>query len=210
MITATNSGTKRELIPAGSYISRCYSMIHIGTNTENILGVEKRMNRVRITWELPNELRDFDGTMKPLVISKEYTLSMHEKANLRKDLENWRGKGFSEDEAKSFEITKLLGVPCLLSIIHEKTTQGSEYAKIGGISGLVKGMICEKQFNTTFEFNFTDHFDAEKLESFPDFIKDKIKSSEEYINLILGKVDPSQDIPQNDEFNGEKIDDLPF
>ena len=30
-INATNTGVKRELIPAGNYAARCYSMIHIGT-----------------------------------------------------------------------------------------------------------------------------------------------------------------------------------
>lgn len=202
-ITATSSGFKKELIPAGSYVARCYSMVHIGTNTETILGVDKRMNKVRITWELPTELRDFDGTMKPIAISKEYTLSMHEKATLRKDLENWRGKGFTDEQAKNFDITVLLGIPCILSIVHETNQSGFEYAKIGGISGLIKGMECPVQVNPSFEFNFTDKFSMEKLESFPDFIRDKIKTSEEYIELVMGKNDSTPD-------TGQETDDLPF
>jgi len=214
-INATNLGTKRELIPAGSYVARCYSMIHIGTNEEIVLGVAKRLNKVRITWELPNELREFDGVMKPLVISKEYTLSMHEKANLRKDLENWRGKGFVDDEAKMFDITKLLGVPCLLSVFHDIAKNGNEYAAIGSISGMIKGTTCPPQFNQSFEFNYTDHFSDEAVESFPDFIKDKIKTSEEYIDLKIGITDTTDNEAPilDDELgytNKEHIDDLPF
>jgi len=207
-ITATSTGTKRELIPADTYVARCYSMVHIGTNEEVILGETKRMNKVRLTWELPNEKREFDGVEKPLVISKEYTLSMHEKSNLRKDLENWRGKGFSEDEAKAFDITKLLGVPCMLSVVHAVSKSGDKYNKIGSISKLMKGMECPEQFNQSFEFNYTDNFSDEAVDKFPDFIKDKIKSSDEYRELKAGVTDNEPDESQPD--NEPESDDLPF
>jgi hypothetical protein len=58
-INATNEGKPRELIPAGNYVARCYQMIHIGSVTENIMGEEKQLNKVRIGWELPTELRVF-------------------------------------------------------------------------------------------------------------------------------------------------------
>lgn len=208
MITATNSGIKREIVPAGSHVARCYNMIHIGTNLETIQGVEKIMNKVRITWELPHEMREFDGVQKPLVISKEFTLSMHEKSTLRKDLESWRGKNFTEDEAKEFDITKLLGVPCMLSIIHNTTDKGTTYAKIAGVSGLPKGFVCPPQFNPTFEFNFDDAFSDEKVESFPDFIKEKIKSSQEY-KALKGGNEPVNDEPEI-HVNNIADNDLPF
>jgi hypothetical protein len=42
-IIATNTATSfdREPIAAGSYAARCYSMIQLGTNEENIQGVVK-------------------------------------------------------------------------------------------------------------------------------------------------------------------------
>jgi hypothetical protein len=58
-IYATNSGTRRELIPAGNYIGRCYQMIHIGTVQETYLGEPKQFNKVRIGWELPTERKVF-------------------------------------------------------------------------------------------------------------------------------------------------------
>jgi hypothetical protein len=182
MINATNNGVKRELIPAGNYVARCYSMVHIGTIDEVILGETKRMNKVRITWELPTELRVFkeENGEQPMVISQEFTLSMNEKANLRKFLESWRGKGFTEDQAKSFDITKLLGVPCMLSIIHKQTKKGNEFETISSIAAMPKGLECPAQVNKNFEFNYEDKFDATVLDSFPDFIKDKMKTSLEY------------------------------
>ena len=202
MINAINDSKPRELVPAGSHVARCYSMMHIGTNEEEYMGQKKKLNKVRITWELPNELRVFEESKgeQPMVISKEYTLSMYEKANLRKELEGWRGKGFTENEAKSFDITKLLGVACMLSIIH-KVSEGTkkEYAIIGGISGLPKGLICPAQINSNFEFNFQNKFDLKVLESMPDFIKNKIKTSDEFKAIT----NPGeQDLTHNETFDG--------
>ena len=209
-ITATNSGVKRELIPADTYVARCYSMIHVGTNEEEIMGETKRLNKVRLTWELPNELREFDGVQKPLVISKEYTLSMHEKATLRKDLESWRGLGFTEEEAKSFDITKLLGIPCMLSVVHTKSKSGDMYAKIGSISKIMKGMQCPAQINPSFEFNYTDKFSDEVVETLPDFIKEKIKSSEEYKELKAGEISKPEPEETYIDQNTTNNNDLPF
>lgn len=210
MINATDSGVKRELIPAGNHVARCYSMIHIGTVTEVILGESKRMNKVRISWELPAELRVFheDKGEQPMIISQEFTLSMHEKATLRKFLESWRGAAFTEAEAKVFDVTKLLGVPCMLSVIHKKTTKGNDYSTISSIASMPKGMTCPPQVNPSFEWNYEDKFNQVSLEEFPDFIKDKIKSSEEYKKMIMPEHTESVTDPA--PVNGEEPNDLPF
>jgi hypothetical protein len=182
-INATNNGTKREPIPAGNYIARCYQMIHIGTVEEIILGEKKVLNKVRIGWELPTELRVFneDKGEQPLVISKEFTLSMHEKSTLRKVLASWRGKDFSEDEAKSFDVTKLIGAACMLNIIHKpgKKDPTAIYEEIGSISPLPKGMKAPEQINPTFVLDY-DNFDVERFSTLPDFIKNKMMGSIEY------------------------------
>lgn len=209
MINATNTAQKRELIPAGNYVARCYSMVHIGTVTEEFKGKTKQFNKVRITWELPTEIRVFDEAKgeQPMVISKEYTLSMYEKSNLRKDLESWRGKAFTEEQAESFDVTVLLGKPCMINIIHDVSKQtGNEYATISSISAMPKGFECPKQVNQTFEWNFTDKWDEIALDGFPDFIKDKIKSSAEYRAMKSEIIDMTDKQEEVDNSNG----DLPF
>lgn len=188
-IIAKNSGTPRELIPAGNYVARAYSFLHIGTVIENFQGESKLQNKVRIGWELPTELKVFkeENGEQPLVISKEYSLSMNEKANLRKMLASWRGKDFSEDEAKGFDITKLVGVPCMLNIIHKPSKDGTKtYEEIGSISPMPKGMQCPAQVNANKILQY-DAFDNEIFDSLPDFIKDKIKSSQEYAAMQTPK-----------------------
>ncbi len=191
-ITArTQSNSKKfEIIPAGSYPARCYSMIELGTNEETYQGVSKMVNKVRITWELPTETMVFkeERGPEPRVISKEFTLSMHEKANLRGFLESWRGKSFTEKEAEAFDVTNLLGVPCLLSITHKAATNGNTYANISSVSLLPKGMECPEMINERQELSFDD-FNQELFDQLPDFIKEKISMSDEYKTLK-----PSEDV----------------
>lgn len=203
-IYATNESKPRELLQAGTYIARCYQMIHIGTVTENILGKEKTLSKIRIGWELPTELKVFDETKgeQPLVISKEFTLSLNKKSTLRQYLKNWRGKDFTEDEARNFDVTVLIGVPCVLNIIHKTAKNGNIYAEIGNISPMIKGSVCPPQQNKSLVFGY-EPFDEAVFNSLPDFIIQKMKTSQEYINLH----EPSAVI--TDE-NLSIDDDLPF
>ena len=182
IIAESNGGSNYEPIEAGTYAARCYSMVYMGTLDESYQGQEKTLKKVRLTFELPTELKVFkeENGEQPCVISKDFTLSMHEKAGLRKFLQNWRGKAFTEDEAKKFDITVLLGKPCMLSVIHKTSEKnGKTYAEIGGVSTLMKGMAMLEQVNPNFEFSVLD-WDTEKFEKLPQFLKDKVMKSQEY------------------------------
>lgn len=206
-INATNSGVTREPIPAGNYLARCYQMIEIGTVTETVMNKTVTARKVRIGWELPTELKVFkeEKGEQPLVISKEYTLSMNEKSNLRKDLKSWRGKDFTEDEAKSFDITKLLGAACMLNITHKasKSDASKVYDQISAITPLPKGVKCDPQINPNFVLSY-DNFDNNIFDKLPDFIKTKMQSSAEF--QAIGR--PHERNMEPDLVNAE--DDLPF
>lgn len=214
-INATSSGASRELIPAGNYIARCYQMLHIGTITETIQGQQKVLNKVRIGWELPTELKVFrqENGEEPCVISKEFTLSMHEKATLRKVLASWRGKDFTEGEAKCFDITKLLGISCMLNIIHKSSKDGLKtYEEIAGVSPMPKGVPCPQQINKTIVLDY-DNFNYEVYNLLPDFIKTKVQSSEEYKKLHSPQDFSMDQMPHSfEEINSNTniADDLPF
>lgn len=206
-IIATTSSQPKELIPAGNYYARCYQMLHIGTVKELILGEVKSLNKVRIGWELPTETKVFNKEKgeQPFVISEEYTLSMHEKSNLRKLLASWRGKDFSVEEASFFDITKLLGVACMLNIIHKPSKRDPQvmYQKVGSVSPVPKGVVCPPQVNPTSVLSY-DNFNYELYASLPDFIKDKIKVSDEFIKMQ----NPEHTVFTNDDETGEEV--LPF
>jgi hypothetical protein len=192
---------EKELISAGNYVARCYRMVEIGTVEEEFLGVKKQMHKVRIGWELPTELKVFNPEKgeQPSVIDKEYTLSLADKANLRKDLQSWRGKAFTDEEAEAFDITKLLGVPCMLNIIHVqgKKDPTKTYQAIGSVSPMPKGLICPPQMTDTFVFDF-DNFDETKFNSLPDFLKEQIEKTPEYKEVISKTVESSPFIDNDD------------
>lgn len=187
-ITATSStGATRKIAPQGNHVARCYSMIDLGTQTTEYNGETKKARKVRITWELPNETEVFNEEVgpQPFVVSKEYSLSMHEKSTLRKDLESWRGKGFTEEEAKAFDISKLLGVPCMINVVHGVSkTSGKAYVDVSAITPLPKGFTCPPQVNKSVEFSLQTP-DMSIYESLPEWLKDKIKASPEFEHIAL-------------------------
>lgn len=188
-INAENSGSfTKELTPSGVHRATCYSMIHIGTVKETYLGEEKEINKVRITWELPDEVRTFkeENGPQPMSISKEFTLSMHEKATLRKTLKDWRGKDFTDEEAKKFDITTLVGKPCQLNVVHRTSAKGSVYAEVSGVMPLGKGTVAPDQVNPSFIFDY-DPFDPSKFEVLPKFLQEKIITSVQYKNATEPK-----------------------
>lgn len=210
-ITATSSGSQRELVPAGNYIATCYKMVQIGTVTEIVMGKAKVLHKVRIGWELPEETRVFNEEKgaQPIVIENEYTLSLHEKSALRGILKSWRGKDFTEEEAKAFDITKLIGVPCMLNIIHKqgKADPTKTYEQIAGITPLPKSVKKPVQINPSFVLSYDD-WDETKYNALPDFIKTKMASSMEYMqmrNPNHQQVSQTEDVHIEDDSS-----DLPF
>lgn len=204
-IIAENKPSDFVLMPSGNHIARCYAMVQIGTiKEESGVYAGKEQHKVRITWETPHESHDFGKGMQPFSISKEFTLSMNEKATLRKMLESWRGRAFTEDEAKAFDITKLVGVPCMINVIHKTSGKGNQYADISSIATLPKGLQAPAQVNESFVLSFDD-WNQNIFDSLSDFVKDKIKSSKEYAAMTApGHTETSQattDVPE---------DDLPF
>lgn len=206
-IVAKKSGSSYEPMEPGNYVARCIKMIHYGTITEDYLGTPKTLNKVQLTWELPTELKVFSEEKgeQPYVLSKDFTLSMHEKASLRKWLEAWRSKAFTNAESEAFDITNLIGKACMLNVI--RTTKGDKtYANISGVSSIPKGLSCPPQINDSVVFS-VDDFKQELFDTFPDYIKDKIKSSAEY--KAMQQPNAVHTDPEPTSTNDDS-DDLPF
>lgn len=185
----------KQLPPAGTHIARCISIIDLGTQPTPYGDTRK----IRVTWELPDETAVFNEEkgQQPFVLSKDYTLSLYEKANLRHDLEAWRGRQFTETELKGFDISKLLGAACLLAVVHKTTEKGKTYANISSVSALAKGMTCGKQVNPSVEYSITDGKNA-VYESLPEWLRKKIADSREWDS------EPRAPLPEHDD------DEIPF
>jgi hypothetical protein len=211
---STGNFEPREQVPAGMHVARCYSMIDLGTQESQWEGQTKQQRKVRLTFELPLELRTFNEEKgeQPMVISREFGLSMHEKASLRQFLENWRGKKFTEDEAKRFDVTALIGKECLLNVTHSEKN-GKTYANIATANPMTKGMVCPPQINDTVVLSF-EGFSFDVYNNLPKFLQDKVAASPEYGKLqseLAAKARANNVAGNQPQQQQEQIeDDLPF
>lgn len=175
-------------VPAGNHVARLYQIIHIGTISNPFQGQERQVDTLRLVFELCNERKVFkeDGGEQPYSIGANYTFSMGNKANLRKIVQGILGKVLSDDEAFDIEIEKLLGKACLLSVVHKETSTGKTIALIQSASPLPKGLEAPDMSNLP-KFIDVNESDRDELDTLPDFLRDKVQSSEEYGVRFLGK-----------------------
>ena len=207
---SSNSTSDFKLPPAGSFLARLYRIIDIGTQTTEWMGKKKMQRKIIAMFELHGE--DNDGQPlqtaegKPLIVSKRYTLSLDEKATLRKDLEAWRGKAFTQEELDGFNLEVLLGKCCMVSVTHS-TYDGKEYANIAGISQVpaaLKKLGEPVGVNELLIFTL-DPFDQDKFNKLSEGMQGVIKKSAEYRNTFEPGAPPVTSPPS------ELIDDdIPF
>jgi hypothetical protein len=198
LIATTEGASKYPILAEDVYQAVCFSIYDLGTQHS-----EKFQNNYRkciIVWEIPSELIEVERNgLKcdlPRAVSKEYTLSLNEKANLRKDLENWRGRKFTEDELKGFDLEKLIGVNCMVQIIH--TTKGDKtYANVSTVLPLYKGIAALKPINPT---TLYDTYQGEPPADTPKWIVEKIHDSLEWVAAhTQGQEDRDRTCPADDE-----------
>lgn len=94
--------------------------------------------KIEIRWQL--EEKD-PKTGKRFLISQRYTPSLHEKSRLRPMLEAWRGRKFTKDEEREFDIEKLLGANCQLQVVHNIKDEGQTYANVQAVVPLGRGAV---------------------------------------------------------------------
>lgn len=140
IVSEATGGSTFTPCPAGSYLARCVRLVDMGTQKTEYQGEVKTARKVLLAFEvLDDEARRDDG--EPFVLSKRYTLSLHEKAALRKDLASWRGRDFTPEELKGFDLKTILGKDCFLSVV-EATKGDRIYSNIASIMRPPKGMTA--------------------------------------------------------------------
>ncbi len=179
----TGETKPRELVPEGTYIARIYSLIELGSQetmfTDEVTGEPIVQHKINLTFEIPEEMRDFGKGQQPMVISKEYTLSFNEKANLRKLADAIEGRAIPEDEAVNYDILSLVGKAVQIQVVHKTSKAGNTRAEIINAVGLPKGMKPTPQVNSTQILTF-EGWNSALYSSLPDFLKEKISKSPEY------------------------------
>lgn len=209
-IASDSGGGNFKRVPQGVFIGRCYSLVDIGTQHTSGQYGEKFQHKLKLGWELFGEEEDgtpltidVDGVMMPLTISKTYTVSLHEKSGLRRDLAAWRGKDFTDDEAKAFDVSKLIGAYCMINVT-ESTTNGKTYSNVAGITPLPGALKNAKpdpvHANVKFDL---DAPDMKVFATFHEKLQEAIQKSPEW-----AKSQGTSYTPTNDD--GFDDSDAPF
>jgi hypothetical protein len=124
--------------PAGLHQAVAVDVIDMGVIESAFMdnnGKPKRQHKIRLAWQVAEKMEDG----KPFLVQKRYTLSLDEKANLRKDLESWRGRAFTEAELGGFDLEVLIGVNCQINVTQVQK-DGQTYANVTAIVPCGKGM----------------------------------------------------------------------
>lgn len=159
-------------------------VIDLGLHMESFQGGPmKQKHKCALVWQIDEINPD---TEKRFEMSKEFTVSMNENANLRKFLGLWRGKSYTDDQAaEGAPLHKMYGVNGVMQIEHQQSKSNPErtYARIVSVTPLLRSMA--------------------KMEPSEDYVR-----SDHWAKKLATAVDDDGPPPSNEGWEG--ADDLPF
>lgn len=207
LTASSKGGDDFEITPEGTYIARCFKIIDLGTQTTNGQYGTKEQHKVMIGWELfDDDVKMEDG--RPFSVNQWYTVSLSDKANLRKDLEAWRGKKFTPEELEGFDLSSVLGKYCMIQVVHDET---GKYANVNSIMAYKGDKPAPANKDVVFDI---DEPDMDVFNSLSDKMKAKIMSAPEWKYEttkvpagLVEKPDTVVDVKEDEPIN---LDDIPF
>jgi len=120
--------------PPGLHHACCVDVIDLGIVPSRFGDKHK----CRLVWQVAAMNPD---TAQRFTVRKLYTLSLHPKAALRRDLEGWRGQKFADAEiATGFNLERLLGANCQIQVVQDLADDGAVWANVTAIVPAPKGV----------------------------------------------------------------------
>lgn len=205
----TKGGSFAPAVPEGPHAAYLVSIIDLGK--QNVPGKYGGIkHQVLVAFEFPDFIVEFEAEngvkhSEPAIVNKRFTASMHPKASLRKFVEEIAGKRFATDEqAKTFDLGKLLGRTVLCNIQHN-TTGDRTYCNLQSVQPCPAKMRPEQiQAHRSWVYS-TKEPDTQLFEQFPTWLQKVI--SERVIDDPADKTAKASVAPDlQDEFD----DDIPF
>ena len=188
IVSAASGGQDFEIHPEGPTAARCTRIIDLGTVDGEWKGKKKKDHKIVFCFESAVLLGDSAGEFagQPYLITQRYTASLGDKANMRKSLESWRGRKFTEAELEAFDLKNVLGKACMLNMVHSDPKAGKVYSNIATMMPLPAGMTAPQAVGKLVFFSLSA-FDQEVYDGLSDYYKEAIAGSDEYKALKSGK-----------------------
>ena len=165
---------KAPPVEPGVYMAVCIGFIDLGEQYSEMF--KSHSVKGMYIWELPGETIEIDGEQKPRQLSKEFTISSSNKGNLRKFIESWNGKSYSDDEFLEFDLFDQIGKPCQLNVV---LSESNEYSNVDNLMPIPKGFPAPTTETKQIRWDMEQWDDAVFAE-LPEWIQDKIKKSSQY------------------------------
>ena len=173
----TSAGADFEPAPAGTHNAVCTRLIDMGTQDGGMYGPKRQ---VMIGFEIDE--RDPATDNKRFMVFGYYTLTLGEKANLRKLLVGMRGKDYDNDE--EVDVAAIVGKPATLNVVHKEKQGGGTRAIIDSAGRLMKGMEPLTPEGGTICVSLdADAFDEAEFEKLSDRMKERLQETPEWAAL---------------------------
>jgi hypothetical protein len=197
--TSNASDYEFQIAPEGNTLAICFGIAYLGHVPKVYQGKEDgTVDQVMFGFELCNEKAVFNEEKgeEPFGIwTFPYTNSIAPKANLAKFILSWRNKPkFTDEEiADGFDLSKCVGQPCQLGIVHTQNKENT-YANVKSISSLMKGTAVPAIHNKPFVFDIVGATPEMKENFFrlPKWIREKVRGSKEYKEQNLNWPEPDE------------------
>lgn len=167
---------KTPPVEPGVYMAICIGCVDLGEQYNETF--KNHSNKCLYIFELIGETIEVDGEMKPRQLSKEFAISSSSKSNLRKFIESWNGKSYTDDDFMELDLFDQIGKSCQLNVVLNET---KEYANIDNLMPLPRGVPAFTTETAPVRWDMSA-WDDEVFKTLPEWIQDKIKKSTEYAN----------------------------
>jgi len=167
-------------VEPGVYIAVCVYSIDLGEQLCEYKDKTKSYsNQVKLGFELIGESVEIDGKQEPRILGRTLNFARSKNGGLRKFVQSWLGKTFTDDEFNELDTNDLVGKAAQLSVVLNET---GEYANIDTIMQLPKGVAAPTPVSPLIRYDMEPWDDA-AFTALPDWAQEQIKKSSQYQKL---------------------------
>ncbi len=119
---------------------------------------------------------DDNGKQEPRVLGRTLNFTRSKNGGLRKFVQSWLGKTFTDDEFNELDTNDLVGTPAQLSVV---LNESGDYANIDTIMQLPRGMAAPAPVSALVRYDM-EPWDDVAFAALPDWAQEQVKKSTQY------------------------------
>lgn len=188
-------------LEGGVYMAVCVTVADLGDQySEKFKNTQRK---VVFSFDIPAEMVEVDGEMRPRQLSKRCTFSVSRRGTLHKMLNAWLNANLSEQELGELDLFDFAGRPCQIRVT---VSEDGAHNNVEDVMALPKGLPAPVTDTPILTYDIDeDGFSGEKWETLPGWMRDAIEKSEQY-----RQDPPDKPLDMPDDSGGQKEDACPI